>query len=440
MCEGLYDEKGKKINELWRITNKVDKDIIDERINKIAKNLYNTLSTELENYNNGIKKSIEKKNNSINDYKNKITSCKRKIEKLDEKKDRRKLSQFKRDIANYNKIIKEYEASIDLKEKLFNLGFEKIKADVYKILEIYTELRHKLSHYNYLYFENLFENREEDLKLVELLNLNIFNYLTLSKKLRIENKTNYLEEDTKFSILGVSESAKNYYSLYNTLCEQKNGFNNFINSFFVKDRIENSKFKEKVEAKLKEDINYLESLETKKNKELELLKTQYNELGTAYFWDIHSSLNYKKLYNKRKDTIENYNQILKGNRNKTTLRNYGRELFNKKNEMEKITKRNSIIRLKYKLQIAYAFIMKEFQGDISRFKSDFDISKIEKIKEYQSRGEEYLNYCDQDNFKIKDFQKMIGEIESSSEITWLSNKVENNLFKFYVLTYILLPN
>ena len=83
--------------------------------------------------------------------------------------------------------------------------------------------------------------------------------------------------------------------------------------------------------------------------------------------------------------------------------------------------------------------MKEFKGDISRFKSDFDISKIEQIKEYQSRGEEYLNYCDQNNFKIKDFQKMIGEIESSSEITWLSNKVENNLFKFYVLTYILLP-
>ena len=449
-CEGLYDEKGKKISELWRITNKVDKNIIDERVNKIAKNLYNTLSTELENYNNGIRKSIEKKNNSITDCKNKIVSCERKIEKLDEEKNRKKINQFKRDIANCNEKIKEYEESIALKEKekLFNLGFEKIKADVYKILEIYTELRHKLSHYNYIYFENLFENREKDLKLAELLNLNIFNYLTLSKKLRIENKTNYLEEDTKFSILGVSGSAKKYYSLYNTLCEQKNGFNNFINSFFVKDGVENSEFKEKVEAKLKEDIKYLESLETKnnlnkkihkKNKELELLKTQYNELGTAYFWDIHSSSNYKELYNKRKDTIENYNQILKGNRNKTTLRNYGRELFSKKNEMEKITKRNSIVRLKYKLQIAYAFIMKEFEGDISRFKSDFDISKIEQIKKYQNRGEEYLNYCDQDNFKIKDFQKMIGEIESSSEITWLSNKVENNLFKFYVLTYILLP-
>ena len=50
--------------------------------------------------------------------------------------------------------------------------------------------------------------------------------------------------------------------------------------------------------------------------------------------------------------------------------------------MEKITKRNSIVRLKYKLQIAYAFIMKEYQGDISRFKSDFDISKIEQIKKY----------------------------------------------------------
>lgn len=450
LCEGLYDEKGNKINELWRITNKVDKDIIDERVNKIAKNLDNTLSIELKNYNNRIKKSIEKKKNSITDCKNKIVSCERKIEKLDEEKDRKKISQFKRDIANCNEKIKEYEESIVLKEKekLFNLGFEKIKDDVYKVLEIYTELRHKLSHYNYIYFENLFENREEDLKLAELLNLNIFNYLTLSKKLRIENKTNYLEEDTKFSILGVSGSAKKYYSLYNTLCEQKNGFNNFINSFFVKDGVENSEFKEKVEAKLKEDIEYLESFEIKnnlnkripkKNKELELLKSQYNELGTVYFWDIHSSLNYKELYNKRKGTIENYNQILKGNRNKTTLRNYGRELFSKKNEMEKITKRNSIVRLKYKLQIAYAFIMKEFKGDISRFKSDFDISKIEQIKEYQSRGEEYLNYCDQNNFKIKDFQKMIGEIESSSEITWLSNKVENNLFKFYVLTYILLP-
>ena len=60
LCEGLYDEKGKKINELWRITNKVDKDIIDERVNKIAKNLDDTLFIELKNYNNGIRKSIEK--------------------------------------------------------------------------------------------------------------------------------------------------------------------------------------------------------------------------------------------------------------------------------------------------------------------------------------------------------------------------------------------
>ena len=108
-CEGLYDEKGKKISELWRITNKVDKDIIDERVNKIAKNLYNTLSTELENYNNGIRKSIEKKNNSITDCKNKIVSCERKIEKLDEEKNRKKINQFKRDIANCNEKIKEYD-------------------------------------------------------------------------------------------------------------------------------------------------------------------------------------------------------------------------------------------------------------------------------------------------------------------------------------------
>lgn len=432
LCEGI--SKGKEIVELWRIVDDVDENIIEERVTEITQYLEKNLSIELKNYNNRIEKTISKKRNSINDCNNIIESC---IKKLDTVKDKREVERLKRKIQDSKTKIKEYNDIITEKERemLIALTEDKIKEDVYKILEIYSDLRHKLAHYNYTYFENLFENNRENLELAELLNLNIFNHLELSKKLRIENKTNYLDDDTKFSILGVKVSAKKCYSLYNTLCEQKNGFNTFINNFFAEDGVEDTNFKNKVNIRFKKEIKKLEDLENKE-KELILLKEQDSELGTAYVWDIHNSIKYKKLYNERKNTIENYNQTLKGNMDKTALKNYGAKLLEIKNKMDNITKRNSIIRLKYKLQIAYAFLMKEFNGDITRFKSDFDISKVEQIVEYQTRGDEYLNYTNKESFNIKDFQK---SLETSTKITWLSSNPENNLFKFYVLTYILLP-
>lgn len=434
LCEGISN--GKEIVELWRIVDEVDKNITEERVTEIAQYLKKNLSIELKNYNNKIEKTISKKRNSINDCNNIIESC---IKKLDTVKDKREVERLERKIQDSKIKIKEYNNVIIENEKeremLIALTEDKIKEDVYKILEIYSDLRHKLAHYNYTYFENLFENNRENSELAELLNLNIFNHLELSKKLRIENKTNYLDDDTKFSILGVKVSAKKCYSLYNTLCEQKNGFNTFINSFFAEDGVEDTNFKNKVNIRFKKEIKKLEDLENKE-KELILLKEQDSELGTAYVWDIHNSIKYKKLYNERKNTIENYNQTLKGNMDKTALKNYGAKLLEIKNKMDNITKRNSIIRLKYKLQIAYAFLMKEFNGDITRFKSDFDISKVEQIVEYQTRGDEYLNYTNKESFNIKDFQK---SLETSTKITWLSSNPENNLFKFYVLTYILLP-
>ena len=174
------------------------------------------------------------------------------------------MKNLKRIIEESEKKIEEYNIIISEKEKeiLVDLSEEKIKEDVYKILEIYSDLRHKLAHYNYTYFENLFENNVDDPNMesmAKLLDLNIFKCLELSKRLRIENKTNYLDDNTTFSILGEEMSAKKYYSFYNTLCEQKNGFNTFINSFFTEDGIEDTNFKEKVNIRFEEEIKNLKS-------------------------------------------------------------------------------------------------------------------------------------------------------------------------------------
>lgn len=449
LCEGIEEEN---VVELWKITDKVDENIIEERVTKITQYLMENLSIELENYNNRIEKTISKKSNSINDCNNRIESCKKKLQKLDKAKNRRAVRNLERIIQDSENKIKECNKIIAEKEKerLVDLTEDKVKEDVYKVLELYSDLRHKLAHYNYTYFENLFENNIEDSSMknmAKLLDLNIFKYLELSKRLRIENKTNYLDDNTKFSILGIKGTAKKYYSLYNTLCEQKNGFNTFINSFFIKDGVEDIDFKNKVDIRFKKEIKELEEFEIKqkekkknfKDKELELLKEQFIELETVYVWDIHNSIDYKKLYDRRKNIVKKYNQTLSGNRNKTALKDCGVKLLEIKNEMENITKRNSIIRLKYKLQVAYAFLMKEFNGNIARFKSEFDVSNIEQVEKYQAHREEYLYYVDKENFKIEKFQEILGELEASNEVTWLSSDTENNLFKFYVLTYILLP-
>lgn len=106
--------------------------------------------------------------------------------------------------------------------------------------------------------------------------------------------------------------------------------------------------------------------------------------------------------------------------------------------MEKITKRNSIIRLKYKMQITYSFIMEEFGGDIKRFKSEFDASKIEKLREWEAKGSTYLKYRAK-KFDSLIFQQSLEQIQDQHKNEWLSNDERNTLFKFYILTYILLP-
>ncbi|WP_300344538.1 type VI-C CRISPR-associated RNA-guided ribonuclease Cas13c [Fusobacterium sp.] len=451
LCEGLkglVDKDKNEITEIWRVLKEENKDILEDVKEKITLNFEKNLSKELEYYKNKIEKNIKKNENTIDDCEKKINKEKRNLNnnKL-RKKSEKEIKNQERKIEECRKNLEFYSEEI---KKVDFLKKEDLKSDIEKILKIYAELRHKLAHYDYKYFEELFENNNQDIELAELLDLNIFRYLILSKKLRIENKTNYLEDNTKITLLGVNGVAKKYYSLYNTLCEQKNGFNNFINSFFVEDGVENSDFKKLINEKFENDIQILNNkkIEFEKNqdenrkfsqdKELEFLKEQKEKLDTAYIWDIHNLKEYKKEYLTRKEKIEEYNMLLAGSMDRTALRNKGKDLVDLKKRMEELTKRNSIIRLKYKLQVAYAFLMIEFNGDVHKFKNEFDIAKIEEIKKFQTKGKEYLNYSSKD-FNINQMKEGIEKLENSFENDWLNKDIKNNLFKFYVLTYILLP-
>lgn len=418
-CDGINWEK----YEMYKIKDDMIPDIVDYFSKKF--------NTEIEYHNNRIDNSIKKKSAVLDTLKDK----KMKLENSDENK---------KELEKVVGKIESIESEItQLKSEKIVLSHEELTSDIINILDIYGDLRHKLAHYNYSYFEDLFENKNEDEEFAKRLDLKIFNFLPLIRKIKIENKTNYLDDTTRITIMNKSNLAKVYYSLYNILCEQKNGFNNFINSFFTTDGVEDKDFKKLIDEQLKKDIAFLKSRikDRKKHQdsyECDLLEKQLETFGTAYYEDIHNCVGYKKIYNKRKNCVETYNKILHGNRGKRELTKIQKKLLELKNQMEEITKRNSIIRLKYKLQVAYGFIMKEFDGNISRFKNEFDSSKIEEIKEYKNRGLEYLQYQN-NKFDSLKFQKSLEMVQDQHKDSWFSNDKSNNLFKFYVLTYLLLP-
>ena len=395
--------KGTEKKELWEIdTNS------NENMDIILENIKNYLSIGIENYNNYVK--------NIN-----------------------------------KKISRENEEALQLRE----LSEDELREDILKIIKIFSSFRHKLMHYNYEFFEKLFDNEKVDLfqeDLRELLNLNLFKIIDLLKVERVRNKTNYITKDSKIILLGKIRSAKTTYEFYNDLCSRKNGFNNFINGFFVKDGIEDSDFKEVIRNSFNEDYKRLEKKKLKDenksgkkknnpgdyNKFLEKIYNFQNEYKDIFYWDINDSPKYKELYNERKELIEKYNKQINGIRDKKYITELNKKLLSKKEKMEKITKDNSLIRLRYKLQIAYGFLMEEFKGDIEKFKTKFDTSRLEEIQGYYKKRNDYLNYQVDDKVKLN-----MNSLKNLFDETYINqpDKIneKNYSMKFYILNYILLP-
>lgn len=451
ICTPLKQENINQISQLSGVKTKLTPEVLDVITNYV----YSKISTELTNRENQINNSIEKNNREIGDsfeFSKSNLNLIKDLEKENKPVNNKKIKNLKtenRELRRKKENLEKINQKLILKRSelsKYNCK-ESLKEDLIKIIEIFVELRHALMHYNYTYFENLFDNKENN-KLKELLDINFFKYTKFIEEFKVENKTNYLDGDEKLSIVGKLRSMKKLYSYYNSLCSRKSGFNNFINSFFIEDGIEDSIFKKLINEDFEKEI---ERMKKKSNSEkntkanLKRMENHFRNLSTAYFWDIHNSKKYKDLYNKRKNLIEIYNKEIDGIRNAHKITNINKELFDLKEEMEKITKNNSLFRLKYKLQIAYAFLIKEFKGDLNKFKNEFNPTDLVKIKEYLNKKEKYLNYMlpkEDKSFNLDNLEVKLKELQENSNNThknYLDIKNENNLFKFYILTYLMLP-
>ncbi|MGL5581491.1 MAG: type VI-C CRISPR-associated RNA-guided ribonuclease Cas13c [Cetobacterium sp.] len=430
LCAPLKNEG---ITEIWKIS-KNDAPLSDERLEKITGHVFNTLSKEIENRVNQLQKRISKNNREIEEFK---------ISYNHKNKNKQKSNQ----LESINK---------DLDKKISELsGYsskENLKQDLKKVIEIFSNFRHALMHYDYMYFENLFENKACD-NLKNLLDLNFFKYTKLIEGFKIENKTNYLDGEEKLSVLGKPKNIKNLYSYYNTLCNNKSGFNKFINSFFTSDGVEDADFKKLITEDFENEMNIMKGV-SKKNplttKNLNRMESHFKLMkGTPYFWDIHTSEIYKELYNKRKELVAQYNKEIDGIRSKTSIIKINSELLELKKQMEEITKNNALFRLKYKLQIAYAFLMDEFKGDLKSFKNNFDPTNLDDVQKYLNKKKKYLSFRiseleerEKDVFNLgkleKKLKRLQGEVDKKDSL-YLDVNSKNNLFKFYILNYLLLP-
>lgn len=446
LTKGIPDELDKngeiKQLELWKLIDD-DETISDKNLNQVSKNLYTYISQEI--------------------------------------KDSQTRAENNREKNKEKEHFKEFYAFNDISE-------ESIREDVKKFIYLYANLRHNLMHYNYSFFENLFEGKDlviEKTKslLSSTLDLNIFKELSNIVELREENKTNYLDDETTIRVLGKEKKAKTLHKIYSILCSRKNGFNKFINSFFSTDGIEEEFLKSEIKKDFLERLNWveksliekinnppsdtklkykndktIENMTKEKEEKLELISLLNPQVSdyktenfTPYYWDIHQSPSYKKLYNDRKVLVSELSKLIAIGINSDTkkrITDLNAELLKIKIKMEKITKLNSKIRLQYKLQMAFGFIYANYSKvykekrvlNINGFVQNFDPTKLNKEKELESRLI-YLKapYNIFEDNKSLDFNMKIVENIPVSEKSIFRIKPENNLSKFYILSYLLLP-
>ncbi len=186
-------------------------------------------------------------------------------------------------------------------------------------------------------------------------------------------------------------------------------------------------------------------------------------VGEPYIWDIHQSKPYKELYNLRKEKVAQLSTLIavgKNKENKIAITKLNKELLQLKNKMEEITKLNSIMKLEIKMQVAFGFLISNFGKNYSKKnkekklekyrkidldlflgKNGFESSDFDKIDLYRKDKEIYLKSSKNSFEGIDKIDFNFGQLESRVEPleSFLSNKKENNLSKFYILMYLLLP-
>ncbi|MDP0505659.1 MAG: type VI-C CRISPR-associated RNA-guided ribonuclease Cas13c [Fusobacterium sp. JB019] len=394
-----------------------------------------------------IMKSVKKEDLSLKEGNEK------EIWKIFQVKDINIIKNIKEDIKkqlkeNISQFIENYEERIEkLKEKdnhqhqeLVEISKEKLiehlDLDIDKILELLVDLRHKLMHYDYSYFNDLFTgklNSQESQKLKYLLDLNIFKELSKIKEAQLKEKLNYITDKDEIEIFQgkKTEKAKTIYNLYNRICNAKRGFNNYVNSFFYNDGEEIIEVKELINNDF--ENRDLDKFKNRSNKDKELLN------GEAYYSDIHLFKDYKKLYNRKKELVTEQSSLIdyKNKDQKKRLKDLNNLQTKKKQEMEKITNFNSLNRLEYKMKIAFGILNEEkilhtLKGNYLNRTELFKQEKINKVAEY-------LKISIDDSSNKSYIEDLTKALDNNKEESILKDKVENNLIKFYTLIYLLLP-
>ncbi|WP_406242059.1 type VI-C CRISPR-associated RNA-guided ribonuclease Cas13c [Tissierella carlieri] len=396
--------------------------------------------------------------NEIWKYEGKKDDEKNKIIERSYRSIEKSINQF---ILNHNNKVEK-----DKKGEKIDISQEMIEEDLRKILILFSRLRHSMVHYDYEFYQALYsgkdfvisdKNNSENRMISQLLDLNIFKELSKVKLIKDKAISNYLDKNTTIHVLGQDINAIRLLDIYRDICERKNGFNKFINTMITISGEEDREYKEKViehfNKKMDNLSTYLERLEKQDNAKRDNKKV-YNSLkqklveqqklkewfGEPYVYDIHSSKRYKELYIKRKKLVDRHSKLFEEGleeKNKKELTKINDELSKLNSEMKEMTKLNSKYRLQYKLQLAFGFILEEFDLNIDTFIKDFDRDKDLIISNFMKKRDIYLNrVLDRGDNRLKNIIKEY-KFRDTEDIFF--NDRDNNLAKLYILMYILLP-
>lgn len=250
----------------------------------------------------------------------------------------------------------------------YSTNKDAIKEDLEKIKNIFSKLCHALMHYDYTFFENLFEHQslglELDIALLDTL-------LEESKELYVDSKKNYLDDET-IEILDEKElKLSTLFSFYSRIELNHPAFNKLINSMIMVDGIENPETKALFDSR--------------------------SEQERAYYIDIHEYREYKDLYIEHKKLVHQKEATSNGQKQKE----FNDKINEIKTQMNTLTKANSIARLEYKMRLAFGFITTHYSS-FQHFRNNF--SKEIKGNHYQSMTQQDIKtYLETSYDKSKKF-------------------------------------
>jgi len=284
---------------------------------------------------------------------------------------------------NKDKVAKfiVYRLNDDFKNKSLNSYITDtcmIINDFKKIQKILSDFRHALAHFDFDFIQKFFDDQLDKNKFdINTISL-IETLLDQKEEKNYQEKNNYIDDNDILTIFDEKGSKfSKLHNFYTKISQKKPAFNKLINSFLSQDGVPNEEFK-----------SYLV---TKK---------------LDFFEDIHSNKEYKKIY------IQHKNLVIKKQKEESQekpdgqkLKNYNDELQKLKDEMNTITKQNSLNRLEVKLRLAFGFIANEYNYNFKNFNDEFtnDVKNEQKIKAFKNSSNEKLKEYFESTFIEKRF-------------------------------------